>query len=98
MSRSGAAAKSNRPVIEVLRSKHPGLRVPDVDRDGQTAFEAYDSCPEVIPQVISAEAIERTAAKLSAFRVLRISHATGNPLLPFATPRNVECALMFLSL
>lgn len=57
--------KSNRPVIEVLRSKHPGLRVPDLDREEQTAFEAYESCPDVIPQVISAEAIERTAAKLS---------------------------------
>jgi len=60
--------KTGRPVIEVLREKHPAMRDPVLqDRLGPIpgAFEPYDSTPEPVPLIITAQIVEKVASKLS---------------------------------
>ena len=46
-----ACTKTGRPVIDVLREKHPLLRDPDLSGPNPGAFESYgDSAPEVVPE------------------------------------------------
>jgi hypothetical protein len=58
-------AKSGLKVIEVLRSKHPDLRVPDLADPEHTAFEPYPHLPEPLPLDITAEHVEEVAGRLS---------------------------------
>ena len=41
--------KTGRPVAEVLREKHPDMRVPPVEKPTCVAFEKYGDVPETIP-------------------------------------------------
>ena len=41
--------KAGIPVLEVLQSKHPDRRVPDLDSTDNLAFEGYPWVPEPVP-------------------------------------------------
>ena len=43
--RDSTNAKSGKPVVEVLRDKHPEMWVPDAGADGVMAFEPYPAVP-----------------------------------------------------
>ena len=51
-------------VIEVLREKHPDLRVPDLADEEWASFEEYDECGTSIPLDCSPEIVEEVAAKI----------------------------------
>ena len=57
--------KTGRPVLEVLRDKHPAMRVPDATSLQREAFESYDSTPEPVPLNITPEIVEKVACRLS---------------------------------
>jgi hypothetical protein len=52
--------KSGKRVLEILQSKHPGLRIPD-----PSAFETYTKVPDAVPVLVSEEAIAITAKQLT---------------------------------
>lgn len=60
-----ACTKTGRPVVDVLREKHPALRDVDLNRrnDGG-AFEPYEELPETLPVEVTAETIEKVAHRL----------------------------------
>ena len=62
-----ACTKTGRPVIDVLRDKHPPLRDPDLSGPNPGAFEGYGQLrtPEVVPVTITERDIARVAPKLS---------------------------------
>ena len=41
--------KTGRPVAEVLREKHPDMRVPPVENTTCAAFEEYEEVSETVP-------------------------------------------------
>ena len=41
--------KTGRPVIEVLREKHPDMHVPPVEISTCAAFEEYEDIPKTVP-------------------------------------------------
>ena len=41
--------KTGRPVAEVLRVKHPYMRVPTVEKPTCAAFGEYEEVPETVP-------------------------------------------------
>jgi hypothetical protein len=53
-------SKTNEPVIDVLRSKHPDARVPDV-----SVLEAYEILPDLQDVDITEETVEQVARRLS---------------------------------
>jgi hypothetical protein len=57
--------KAGRPVLEILREKHPELREPPAVGEKTGAFEPYDSVPTAVPVVITADVVETVAGKLS---------------------------------
>ena len=60
-----ADTKTGRPVIDVLRDKHPPLRHPPANHFRSTVFERYDSMPEVVPLDITEKDVEHVASRLS---------------------------------
>ena len=53
-------AKTNEPVIDVLKSKHPDARVPDV-----STFEDYETLSDLVELDITEETVEQVARRLS---------------------------------
>ena len=62
-----ACTKTGRPVLDVLRSKHPAMRdpAPDLSDPDRGSFEPYDSVPEPVPLVITGDVVEEVASHLS---------------------------------
>jgi hypothetical protein len=60
-----ACTKTGRPVLEVLRDKHPAMRDPDLTGPNPDTFEHYDSTPDAVPLNITAKDVEEIASKLS---------------------------------
>ena len=58
-------AKSGKPVVDVLRDKHPAMRIPDAGADGVMAFEPYDAVPAPLPLDCSEAMAARVAKGLS---------------------------------
>jgi hypothetical protein len=61
-------SKTGRPVLEVLRGKHPAMRDPDPDLTDpdRGSFEAYaEETPTPVPVVITGEVVEQVASRLS---------------------------------
>jgi hypothetical protein len=60
-------SKTGKPVLAVLRSKHPKMRdpQPDMTDPDRGSFEPYDEVPEPIPLVISGDVVEQVASRLS---------------------------------
>jgi hypothetical protein len=56
--------KSGRPVLEVLREKHPDIRVPDLDREDWHSFETYPECANTIPVDCDTDIVQRVASRL----------------------------------
>ena len=56
--------KVHRPVIDVLREKHPDLRIPKLDEEEWASFEAYEECLTPIPLDCSSEIVEEVASNL----------------------------------
>ena len=56
--------KTGRPVLEVLRGKHPDLVVPVPGGAGSLAFEPYDSCPPPIPVLCDAAGMDTITRKI----------------------------------
>ena len=57
--------KARRPVVEVLREKHPKIRDPQITGGPHEAFEPYPQVATPVPVDITTDHIERVAAKLS---------------------------------
>ena len=53
-------SKPNEPVIDVLRSKHPDAKVPDI-----SVLEEYETVPDFVDLDITEETVEQTARRLS---------------------------------
>ena len=60
----GADTKSGRPVIDVLREKHPPLAMARVEEDGWSSFESYPRIPDPLPVDCKQGIVEREAFKL----------------------------------
>ena len=69
-------SKTGVPVIEILRSKHPKIRIPatvaegeamsDVYSDGVVGFEHYpDGAPAVLPSNFDCDVVEKVSGKLN---------------------------------
>ena len=56
--------KTGRPVLSVLREKHPAMRDPPLADADLACFEFYSSTPTPLPLDITADVVERVAAKL----------------------------------
>ena len=57
--------KTGRPVIEVLRDKHPDQRLPDLWDPNSLAFSKFEEVPDPIPLDCSPEIVEAVARKLT---------------------------------
>ena len=57
--------KIGRLVAEVLREKHPDMRVPPVENPMCTAFEEYEDVPETVPLDFTEDDVTWVASKLS---------------------------------
>ena len=57
--------KTGRPVADVLREKHPGMRVPPVENPTCVAFEVYEEVPETVPLDFTEYDVTWVASKLS---------------------------------
>jgi len=58
--------KTGRPVVDVLREKHPKMREPPSIGGTTGAFEQYrDGPPTTVPVIVTSETVELVAAKLS---------------------------------
>ena len=51
--------------MEVLREKHPTMRIPDFTDPECSSFEEYEKIPEVVPLDILKEGVQWVASKLS---------------------------------
>ena len=56
--------KSNLPVIDVLKKKHPHIRIPDLNDPDCVAFEEYEKLPGHIPPTITSEMVIKVVSKL----------------------------------
>jgi hypothetical protein len=61
----GVCSKSGRPVLEVLRGKHPKMREPNLNDPNLKIFEEYPTVPQAVPLDITAETVEKVASHLS---------------------------------
>jgi hypothetical protein len=61
----GADTKSGRRVIDVLRDKHPDLKIPDLEMEEWASFEEYEECRTSTPVDCTAEIVEEVAGKLN---------------------------------
>ena len=57
--------KTWRPVAEVLRQKHPDMRVPPVENTTCAAFEEYEDVPKTVPLDFTENDVTWVASKLS---------------------------------
>ena len=57
--------KTGAPVIEVLRSKHPDQRIPDLQDPENLAFSEYPEVPDPIPIDCDPVTVESVAKKLT---------------------------------
>ena len=57
--------ETDKIVLEVLQSKHPNMRKPDMSRDDLGTFEKYKKTPGSLPIFLSALTIEEVVGKLS---------------------------------
>jgi hypothetical protein len=62
-----ACTKTGRPVLEVLRAKHPAMRDPnpDLSDPDRGSFEPYVGTPHPLPVAITEEVVETVASRLS---------------------------------
>jgi hypothetical protein len=62
-----ACTKTGRPVIDILRSKHPKMRdpAPDLEDPDRGSFEEYPSIPEPLPLEITDEVVSVVGSRLS---------------------------------
>ena len=65
MSPSDRCTKTGEKVLDVLQSKHPDRRVPNLDHEDNLAFEDYDRVPEPVPVQCDPFEIEKIARKLN---------------------------------
>ena len=56
--------KTRRPVEEVLREKHPDMRVPPVENPACASFEEYEEVPEMVPLDFTEDDVPWFASKL----------------------------------
>ena len=61
----GADTKLGRRVINVLRDKHPDLKIPDLEMEEWASFEEYAECQTSTPVDCTAEIVKEVAGKLS---------------------------------
>ena len=61
----GKCTKTGRPVADVLREKHPDMRVPSVENPTCAAFKVYEDVPETVPLNITEDDVTWVASKLS---------------------------------
>ena len=57
--------KTGQPVADVLRGKHPDMRVPPVETPTYTAFEEYGEVPETVPLDYSEDYVTWVASNIS---------------------------------
>ena len=57
--------KTGRSVAEVLREKHPDLRVPPVENPTFASFKEYEEVPEMVPLDFTEDDVTWVASKLS---------------------------------
>ena len=57
--------KTGRPVADVLREKHPEMRVPPVENPTCAAFEVYEEVPETVPLDFTEDDVTWVGSKLS---------------------------------
>ena len=57
--------KTGQPVADVLREKHPEMRVPPVENPTCAAFEEYGDVPETVPLDFTEDDVSWVASKLS---------------------------------
>ena len=57
-------SKTDRPIMDVLRDKHPTMRTPDLSEPKCSSFEDYAEDPDVVPLDISEEDVMWVAGKL----------------------------------
>ena len=57
--------KTGRSVAEVLREKHPDMRVPPVENPTFAFFEEYEEVPETVPLDFTEDEVTWIASKLS---------------------------------
>ena len=60
----GIDSKTGQPVIDVLRSKHPAIRVPDLENPEVKCFQEYDHTPVSVPHAFDEETIAGITKKL----------------------------------
>ena len=65
MKPTDTCTKAGIPVLEVLHSKHPDKRVPDLDDPNNLAFETYPRVPDPIPLQCDVFEVEKIARKLN---------------------------------
>jgi hypothetical protein len=65
LSADGICSKTGRPVVDVLREKHPDIRDPPSVGGATGAFERYPLLPTAIPVCVTGDTVEQVAAKLS---------------------------------
>ena len=57
-------AKTGKPVIDVLRDKHPDCRTPALEREGWASFEDYPPPRDGTPLDCDQETVQEVASKL----------------------------------
>ena len=62
----GKCTKTGRPVADVLRDKHPDIRVPPVENPVCAAFEVYEDVSETVPLDFTEDDVTWVASKLSS--------------------------------
>ena len=65
-----ACTKTGRPVIDVLRDKHPDLMIPRIDEEDWAFFEEYEECLDSVPVDCTEEIVEGMASKMRGGAVL----------------------------
>ena len=61
--------KTGRPVAEVLREKHPDMRVPPAETPTCAAFEKYGELPKTVPLNFTEDDVTWVSSKLSGAAV-----------------------------
>ena len=61
----GKCTKTGRPVADVLREKHPDMRVPPLENLACVAFEEHEDVPETVPINFTENDVTWVASKLS---------------------------------